>query len=493
MQDAHDLAVIVAAHTPIILVETHDEKTAMDLLRRVAREQGKTLFRWSVTDGLQTASFGLQLAAPSQYAEADAVLSHLKTHAEPGIYVFCDLHPWLVEQPRNVRLLKDIALQNEHGPVTLVLISHALTAPPELARYCVRFPLSLPSENEIMTLIKEEAKRWSAKHNGQRVRAGNGSLLQLAANLKGLSHGEVRRLVRTAIYDDGAITETDIPAINQARFRLMDKEGVLSYAQESADMNSLGGMENLKQWLELRRHAFLAEQKPQDMPRGILLLGVQGGGKSLAAKVVAGLWNLPMLRLDMGALYNKYIGETERNLRESLALAEQMSPCVLWVDEIEKGIGAEGSDGGLSQRILGAFLTWMQERKATVFLVATANDISSLPPELMRKGRFDEIFFVDLPDESTRQTIFAIHLRKRQLDPAEFDLKQLAVASEGFSGAEIEQAIVSGCYSATGGEGNLTMEHLLVELVNTAPLSLVMAEKLDGLRTWARDRNIRSV
>ena len=491
MQDARDLAVIVAAQIPLIAVDTHDENGALDLLRRVAREQEKSLFRWSITDGLQNARFGLRLEAPADYAEADAVLRHLKERAEPGIYALCDLHPWLADNPTNVRLLKDIALKNEHGPVTLVLISHRLTLPPELSRYAAHFHLALPAPGEILSLIKEEARRWSGKHNGEKVRTASSALVQLAATLRGLSRGEVRRLARTAIYDDGAITECDIPEINQAKFRLMDMEGVLSYAYETEDMENLGGMDNLKQWLALRRDVFHGVRDVADVPRGILLLGVQGGGKSLAAKAVAGLWQLPMLRLDMGALYNKYYGETERNLRETLRLADRMSPCVLWVDEIEKGASAgSGADSGLSQRVLGTLLTWMQERQSRVFMVATANDISRLPPELMRKGRFDEIFFVDLPDHDTRKIILTIHLSKRDLDPAGFDLDALAAASDGFSGAEIEQAIVSGCYSAMSSSGELNSDALLAELSATSPLSVVMAEKLDGLRAWARQRNL---
>lgn len=494
MQDSHDLSVIIAAQVPLITIETHDEKGAIELLRRVARAQDKSLYRWSVTDGLQTARFGLQLEAPSQYAEAADVLTHIKERAESGIYALCDLHPWLSDQPKNIRLLKDIVLKNEHGPVTLVLISHKLELPGELARFSAHFQLSLPTESEILALIKEEAGKWSIRNRGKKVRAGNSALVQLATTLKGLSHGEVRRLARTAIYDDGAITGSDLPEINKAKFRLMDMDGVLSFTYEIEDMASVGGMKNLKQWLELRRQAFYAEKKVTDMPRGILLLGVQGGGKSLAAKAVAGSWKLPMLRLDMGALYNKYYGETERNLRDALALADRMSPCVLWVDEIEKGVGGgDGSDSGLSQRVMGTLLTWMQERKKAVFLVATANDISRLPPELMRRGRFDEIFFVDLPDKKTRKSIFAIHLARREFNPSDFDLDLLAGSSEGFSGAEIEQAIVSSCYTTMPSGENLTTESLMAELVNIAPLSVVMSEKLDWLRNWARERNLRSI
>lgn len=495
MQDARDLSIIISSQVPLVVVETHDEKAALELLRRVAREQEKSLYSWTVTEGLQSARFGLQLEQESQLTDPQQMLQHIKMRGEPGIYMLCDLHPWLEDQPKNVRLLKDIALKNEHGPITVLLVSYSLRLPPELSRFSARFSLALPGEAEILSLVKEEARKWASRNDGQKVRADTETLARLAATLKGLSHAEVRRLAKTAIYDDGAITDRDIPQINQAKFRLMDMEGVLSYSYEVEDFNNLGGMENLKQWLDLRQKAFNSpeQDKKKDTPKGIMLLGVQGGGKSLAAKAVAGLWGLPMLRLDMGALYNKYHGETERNLREALQLADQMSPCVLWVDEIEKGISSDDSDGGVSQRVLGTLLTWMQERKSQVFMVATANDISRLPPELLRKGRFDEIFFVDLPDQETRKAIFSIHLGRRDLDPATFNLDELAVASEGFSGAEIEQAIVSALYSALAHDAEVNSQRILAEIAATAPLSAVMAEKLEWLRSWAAERNVRSV
>jgi SpoVK/Ycf46/Vps4 family AAA+-type ATPase len=222
----------------------------------------------------------------------------------------------------------------------------------------------------------------------------------------------------------------------------------------------------------------------------VLLVGVQGGGKSLAAKAIAGLWGLPLLRLDFACLYNKFFGETERNLREALKLAEQMSPCVLWMDEIEKGLASGDHDGGVSQRVLGTLLTWMAERKSPVFMVATANVISRLPPELMRKGRFDELFFIDLPDAAVRAEIFRIHLLRRELDAGAFDLPQLAAASDGFSGAEIEQAVVSALYAAQAQQVAVSQAVLVQNIQSTAPLSVVMAEDLAALRAWANGRTV---
>jgi SpoVK/Ycf46/Vps4 family AAA+-type ATPase len=258
----------------------------------------------------------------------------------------------------------------------------------------------------------------------------------------------------------------------------------------------VGGQRNLKKWLERRRPVFAGDASASglDIPKGVLLLGVQGGGKSLAAKAIAGSWAAPLLRLDVGALYNKYHGETERNLREALETAEAMAPCVLWLDEIEKGLstGGDSSDGGVSRRVLGALLTWMSDRKSRVFMVATANDISRLPPELMRKGRFDEIFFVDLPSEEVRAEIFTIHLQKRSQTPDLFDVGILAARAKGFSGAEIEQVVIAGMYEAYANNTALSTALLNNEIKNTRPLSVIRAEEVNDLREWASERTVKA-
>jgi SpoVK/Ycf46/Vps4 family AAA+-type ATPase len=287
------------------------------------------------------------------------------------------------------------------------------------------------------------------------------------------------------------LTESDLDDLAKTKYRLLDNTGVLSLELDSAKFSQVAGLANLKRWLEQRRDIFVADQPPGalDLPKGILLLGVQGGGKSLAAKSVAGSWHLPLLRLDFATLYNKYYGETERNLRDSLKTAESMAPCVLWIDEIEKGLATD-DDGGPSKRILGTLLTWMAERQSRVFLVATANDIEMLSPELLRKGRFDEIFFVDLPDAEIREAIFRIHLEKRKQNPAIFDMDRLRSASEGFSGAEIEQAVVAALYASHASKTPLDTGHILTEIEQTRPLSVLMAEKIAYLRDWASSRTV---
>ena len=494
MQDANDLGLVIDAHISLVVLETHDEQRAIELLQRVARQRDLPLYSWTATDGLRNAGFGLQLEqGVAQKTEPEQVLEHLKGRAEPGIYCLCDFHPWLMDHPKNIRLLKDYCYRHQGVKSAIVLLSHQLGLPGELSRLSARFAISLPSEEQISTLVREEASNWSRRNNSRKVKTDNTTLKQLVANLKGLTHSDVRRLVRGAIVDDGAITEDDLPEINKAKFQLMDMEGVLSYEYRTEKFSDVAGMATLKAWLAKRREVFTDESAAVDAPKGILLTGMQGGGKSLSAKAVAGVWGVPLLRLDMAALYNKYHGETERNLRESLALADRMSPCVLWIDEIEKGISADSNDSGLSQRVLGTLLTWMAERKSRVFMVATANDVSRLPPELVRKGRFDELFFVDLPDAATRCDIFRIHLDKRQLCADDFDLEQLAQASEGFAGAEIEQAVVAAIYSARASDSEPATESVLHEIQNTAPLSQVMAERITALRAWAAERGVVSV
>ncbi len=311
-------------------------------------------------------------------------------------------------------------------------------------------------------------------------------------NLKGLGLDDTRRIVRKLIYDDGALTAADLPELARAKYALLDRDGLLHFEYETAQFANVAGLARLKQWIAQRKPAFLGDKAAAklDPPKGVLLLGVQGCGKSLAAKATAGGFSVPLLRLDIGTLYNKYHGETERNLREALKNAELLAPCVLWIDEIEKALATDAADDGVSRRVLGYLLTWMAERTAPVFLVATANDVSALPAELLRKGRFDEVFFVDLPDAATRAEIFKLHLARRQLKEADYDIAAFAAATDGFSGAEIEQVVVAALYAAAADKTAPTQQHLLNEIRNTRPLSVLMAERVEALREWARSRTV---
>ena len=485
MQEIHDLGLLLDRHVPILLIESHEEARALEMLTRLAIRRGLALQQWTLTDGLRRLGFGEDVGGGDTRQPADALKAVRERH-DGGLFIFCDLHPFL-EEPVVVRLLKDIALQQERLGKTLVLLSHSLKVPAELQRLSATFSMALPDEQQLLALVREEAQRY-AKTSGVKVRTDNATLQQLVANLRGLPLSDARRLVRGAIVDDGAITQDDVPAVSRAKLALLDMDGVMSFEYDTARMSDVAGLAALKHWLEQRRQAFLTAER-QLRPRGMLLFGVQGSGKSLAAKAVAGHWGIPLLRLDFGTLYNKFFGETERNLREALKLAEMMSPCVVWIDEIEKGLGQDSNDAGVSQRILGTLLTWLAEHDTRVFVVATANNIHALPPELLRKGRLDEMFFVDLPEEVVRADILRIHLQKRGLDPQALDLPLLAQAAEGFSGAELEQAVVS-AWHAAGNNGQIGTADLLLELQRTQPLSVVMAEPMQDLRDWAASRAV---
>jgi len=489
MNDGHELEMLLRAGTPLVLVETHEEARAVELCARIGRRMHKPVFRWSVTEGLRR--LDRDLGVQRHNADPFNVLGQIKSSNVAGLYLLLDFHPHL-DDPVIVRLLKDIALAHEANGATVVLVSHALRPPPELARFCARLVLMPPDENALRRLVEEIAREWSSSHPGRTVQADPEATRLLVRNLRGLNESDARRLARKAIFDDGAVTASDLPQVMRAKYELLNRDGVLSFEFDSAHLADVGGQERLKRWLGERRAAFLdpGTVPGLDPPRGILLLGVQGAGKSLAARACAGALGVPLLRLDFGTLYNKYYGETERNLREALRTASVMAPCVLWMDEIEKGLAPEDTDSGPSRRVLGTLLTWLAEPHSGVFLVATANDIAALPPELVRKGRFDEIFFVDLPRAGVRRTIFGIHLRKRALDPQAFDLDALAGATDGFTGAEIEQVVVSALYAAHARGEQPATGHMQDAARLTRPLSVVMAERVQSLRAWAADRTV---
>ena len=499
MADTRDLNLLLKNKNALTVVETYDEARAVDLLKKVFKTMRLPVFVWTCTSGAEYQGLAIEQSSSERerYKDPEAMLRHMRYHRPPSAWVLCDFHHFL-DEPVNVRYLKEIALGAESLGHRVVLLSHQLELPKELTRHANKTSLRLPDDDEIMALVREEAREWAEKNRGKRIKTDMDVLQSLVQNLKGLTHQDVRKLAYGAINDDGAIAAADITSVARAKFALMNMDSVLHYEYDTAKMAEVAGLTNLREWLEARRAMMGRESGGDndapyqlDNPKGVLLFGVQGGGKSLAAKAIAGAFSLPLLRLDMAALYNKYIGESERNLREALALADLMHPCVLWIDEIEKGL-AEDSESGVSKRILGTLLTWMAERKTRVFVVATSNDISILPPELMRKGRFDEIFFVDLPGKAVRVEIFRIHMEKRGIDPTDFDLAELADASEGFTGAEIEQAIVSAVFAAVSAGTSVDEEELVRAISSTRPLSVTMAEKIRDLQLWAKGRAVNA-
>lgn len=474
---------LLDARFPILVSETHEEPRLLGLIAPVCNLRGIPLFIWSHAEGLRRNN---ETGAVYNTTEFTDALKHVDATPQNGLYVFLDAHPFF-NQPLNVRLIREISFDHYRRDRTLLFVSPALELPAELARVAARLNLSGIRPDRVRALLKEELDSWQRQHQ-KSLRINHDILPLLVHQISGLGEEEAQRLIRQAIHEDGELNIQDVQRI--ARFKQDQRASLLEMTLPEVTLDDVGGFSRLKTWMKQRRAVFqnpaLAPGLP--VPKGVLLLGVQGAGKSLAAKAVAGSWKLPLLRLDFGALYNKYIGETEKNLRKALEEAGRMAPCLLWMDELEKGLSAGDADDGVSQRILGTLLTWMSERDSRVFVVATANDVSKLPPELLRKGRFDELFFVDLPTLPIRETIYSIHLEKRGLELKAFASGKLAAASEGFSGAEIEQAIVAAQYAALADNSALTQAHIEEEIARTRPLSVIRAEDFQRLRGWAQQR-----
>ena len=489
MPEIQDLASLIRAGHPIILIETAEEPRVVETFRHVIAQVWRPLFHWSLTNGLKRLDMDMdeEVAPP----EATATLTHAKESTQRSIYLLCDFGGYL-RYPLAARMVREIAERQNCAAHTLVMIGASIELPAELENHVVRFQLKLPDEAVLGKLIRDEAFLYSREHGGKRVEIDQAAFKKIVRNLLGLKLNDARRIARQLIFRDGAISDRDLPEVAKLKFEMLNRDGLLHFEYDTAAFADIAGLSRLKRWVEQRRAIFVGEAKATglDSPKGVLLLGVQGCGKSLAAKAVAGSFGVPLVRLDFGALYNKFHGETEKNLRESLANAEALSPCVLWCDEIEKGLATSDSDDGVSRRVLGYLLTWMSERKKPVFLVATANDVSQLPPELLRKGRFDEIFFVDLPSESARDEVLRLHFAKRSIAWEGYEMNTLVAATAGFSGAEIEQVIVASMYAAHAESQALTQQHLLDEIRNTRPLSVLMAERVQELREWARTRTV---
>ncbi len=490
MSELQDLVALIRADTPLLVIETPDEARVVDLFRQSLMHAWRALYRWSVTEGLRRIDMDREDEGIAP--DLSATLQEIRNASQRGVYLLLDAHPYLGYASYQ-RALRDLIQRRDSQPHVLVMIGTKVELPAALEPFAVRVALRLPDANALLKLVKEEAAAYTAQNGGRRVEVDADAVRQIVRNLQGLSLTDARRIARHLIHRDGALGPGDLPELARLKFELLNKSGHLHYEYDTARFADVGGARRLKRWVEQRRAPFVQDPPPPGLepPKGVLLLGVQGCGKSLLAKAVAGGFGVPLVRLDFGTLYDKYHGETEKNLRAALASTEQLAPCVLWIDEIEKGLAAgNGENDGLSRRVLGYLLTWMAERKSRVFLVATANQVHELPAELLRKGRFDEIFFVDLPDPATRVEIFALHLDRRSLAKDDIDLSALAAAADGFSGAEIEQVIVSALYAAHAEQASLDTQALMQAIRDTRPLSVLMAEQVQALREWALPRTV---
>ena len=495
MSELQDLTALIRANTPLIVIETQDEGRVVELFRQALSQVWRALYRWSITEGLRRIDMDREDEAEGP-PDASAALQAMKQADQRGIYLLLDFHPYL-GYASSQRQLRDLVQRRHCQAHVVVLVGAKVELPAELEALAVRFSPRLPDANALLKMVREEATGYAREHGGRRVEADGEAVRQIVRNLQGLGLVDARRIARQLIYADGALNASDLPQLSRLKFELLNRSGHLHYEYDSARFGEVAGARRFKRWIEQRRAIFTGGQAPAglDPPKGVLLLGVQGCGKSMLAKATAAGFGVPLLRLDFGSLYDKYHGETEKNLRNALASAEQLAPCVLWIDEIEKGLASGGEDGGVSRRVLGYLLTWMAERKSQpsgggVFIVATANQVHELPAELLRKGRFDEIFFVDLPDPDTRVELLKLHLARRQLAEADFALPALAAAADGFSGAEIEQAIVAALYTAHADARPLDTDLLMQEIRHSRPLSVLMAEQVSALRAWAGERTV---
>ncbi|MCG3207934.1 MAG: ATP-dependent zinc metalloprotease FtsH [Anaerolineae bacterium] len=489
-----ELNTLTRAKYPIIYIVSWEERRIEDMLRQVALERRKKLYEWTLTNGIMP--LDVVQTHPIDPATRDPLnaLDFVAHSQEAAIFVLKDFHPFLdndrggPDHPVVIRRLRDITNQLKESRKTLIILSPILRFPSDLEKDITVLDYSLPTPDEL-ELSLDRVVRSAREIAGVQLKMHPDERERVLNAARGLTCIEAENVFAKSLVMGRKL---DLGIIIAEKEQLISRSQILEYYETVEGFANVGGLGLVKQWLRKRGMAFTEKARRFGLPepKGLLLLGVQGAGKSLLAKAVASQWQLPLLRLDLGRVFSELVGSSEQNIRTALRLAENVAPCVLWLDEIEKGLaGASGSgsaDAGTSARVFGSLLTWMQEKTSPVFVIGTANDIAALPPEVLRKGRFDEIFFVDLPQLQERREIFAIHLARRGRDPLEFALNDLALASDGFSGAEIEQVIIDGLYDAFENERDLTDEDLFRNLKSTIPLSQTMESKITALRQWAR-------
>ena len=491
-----ELETLIRARYPILYIITSEEMRVQNIVVEVAKKRQKKVFEWSYNTGIVPAGTSIQSQKNRNAATKDPLmaLDQVIEQIEPAIFIFKDFHPFLTKNNfAIVRKLKEIALHLKNSFKTILLVSPVLEIPTELEKEVTVLNYPLPARDDLNALLDKiiaDVKQF-AQVKIDLDDAGRERLLQAAL---GLTLGEAENVFAKIIVKEERLSGDNVNEVFAEKQQIIRKSGLLEYYTTEDSFANVGGLAVLKDWMNKRVAAFTSEARAFGLPapKGILLLGVQGCGKSLCAKAVSNQWQLPLLRFDMGRMFGSLVGSSEENVRRAIAVAESVAPAILWVDEIDKAFaGSQGSgatDGGTTARVFGTFLTWLSEKSAPVFVVATANDISQLPPELLRKGRLDEIFFVDLPSQEERKDIFRIHLNRRRREADKFDLDGLAGASKDFSGAEIEEAINSALYDAFYAKQEITTESVLITLSQTVPLAKTMDEQINRLRSWAEGR-----
>jgi SpoVK/Ycf46/Vps4 family AAA+-type ATPase len=550
MTDGLDrLKVLINSSTPIVVMETSEEMRAVSMVRSACSQLNMATFEWSIADGLlrsgggsapgqarvdnqntvwnqgsrtqsQTrsvlspgggeaerlaravmSSLGPENAAAATGAaiyntrEPVQALANMESMTVEAVFILKDFHRHM-DDPVVVRRLRDVGQKFSANRRTVIITAPEIVVPAELTTLVEYFDLPLPDRERLHEIVHETFTRLSKTYT-LKLQLDAAGVDAMSANLRGLTEEEAERAISQALVTRYALCTDTVTDVLEAKKQLLRHSGMLEFVEASDDMAGVGGLGNLKHWLQQRRGAWedAAREFGLEPPRGVIILGVQGCGKSLCARSVAGEWKLPLVKFDTSAVYDKYIGETEKRIRKVFQVAEGLAPCVLWIDELEKVFAGSGpdsasADAGVSSRLLASFLSWMQDRKAAVFVAATCNNVSVLPPELIRKGRFDELFFVDLPNQAERRQIFSIQLAKRKRNPADFDLERVSEAAKGYSGAEIDAAVQGALYAAYAEKKPLSTQSLLDALGQTVPLSTTRAEEIADLRDWAKTRAV---
>jgi len=555
MTDGLDrLKVLINSSTPIIVMETSEETHAVSMVRTACSDLNMATFEWTIADGLlrsgtnappegQKMSLQARIDQNTLWTQAGRSYAQVRTALSPGgaeadrlaramasalggdgtaaasataiyntrepvqalanmesmtieaVFILKDFHRHM-DDPVVVRRLRDVGQKFATNRRTLIITAPEIAVPAELAKLVEYFDLPLPDRGRLREIIHDMVVRLSKTYT-LKLQLDDAGVDAMSANLRGLTEEEAERAISQALVTRYALCPESVTDVLEAKKQMLRHSGMLEFVEASDNMAAVGGLENLKHWLGQRRGAWedSAREFGLEPPRGMIILGVQGCGKSLCARAVAGEWKLPLVKFDTSAVYDKFIGETEKRIRKVFQVAEGLAPCVLWIDELEKVFAGSGpdsasADAGVSSRLLASFLSWMQDRKSPVFVAATCNNVTVLPPELIRKGRFDELFFVDLPNQAERKQIYSIQLAKRKRNPADFDLDKVAAAAKGYSGAEIDAAVQGGLYAAYSEKKPLSTQSLLDALTQTVPLSTTRAEEIQTLREWARTRAV---